>query len=51
MPEKDVKPNTDRDETVAAVPDPPEEENALVAEPAPNDAEIAKLTAEMEDLR
>jgi molecular chaperone GrpE len=51
VPEKDVKPNTDRDETATAVPDPPEEENALVAEPAPNDAEIAKLNAEMEDLR
>ena len=50
VPDKDIRLNIDRDEAAAA-PDPSAEEKAVAADSASADAEMAKLAADMEDLR
>lgn len=50
MPDKDMSTNTDRGEA-GAVPDPSAEERALAVNSASAEAEMAKLAADMEDLR
>jgi molecular chaperone GrpE len=50
VPDKNIKINIDREEAGAAT-DPTPEEKAMAADSASADAEMAKLAADMEDLR
>ena len=50
MPDKDIRINTDRPEDLAP-PDSPAEEKAVASDSGSGEAEVAKLAADLEDLR